>query len=571
VKRLIARSLFVLGFVSTAVACGNSTPSSEDHCRSRLAGDLVISELMTDPSGADTGREYLELFNASGVKLNLGGMSIYVSAADGTAERSHLLRDATLPPLGYFAVGDARGESIPSWLDDSYGDALGALRNTAGRVGIRCGTLAIDEVTYGSGSKPGHSRELSGAFVPDSAINDTEQNWCDATNSLDGENFGTPGTPNTRCGSGGDAMCRDPQTGAMRRLSTPAPGSVVITEFMADPAAVVDADGEWIEIFAAADLDLNGLEARTASARALLRTEECLRVPAGAFALLARTKDPLANGGLPPVLAEVGLSLGNASGRLSLWTNSGALLDEISWTQQQPGVASQLDPSRVASGANDEASSFCPAREPWRASGDLGTPGAENVACSGGAASRCLDPLTGAPREVVHPSRGQLVISEFMADPTRVADPAGEWIEVYARSDLDLNGLTFSNGGTGARTVAWATCLRLNAGSFAVFARSRDPALNGGLAGVIDTFDFGLSQSAAAQESPHSLALLLDGLEIDRITWLSATAGASTQLSAAKLDGAANDAHSNFCPTPPTRIYGLGDRGSPGAMNAVCP
>jgi hypothetical protein len=567
---ITARRLWPLGFIFAALACGNSEAPSDDACRSRVAGDLVISELMTDPSGSDTGREYVELFNATGVSLNPGGITLYASAVDGTAERTYQLRDATVPPLGYFVVGDARVDSTPSWLHDSYGDALGALRNAAGRVGVRCGTTAIDEVRYERASKPGHSRELTGAFVPDSAINDAEQNWCEATTPLDGDNFGTPGAPNARCGGGGNTTCRDPQTRAVRPLIAPTAGSLVITEFMADPAAVSDADGEWMEIFAARDLDLNAVEVRTASATASLRSEECLQIRAGAYALLARRKDPLLNGGLPAVLAEIGASLGNASGNLALWTESGTLLDEISWTQQKAGVASQLDPTRVASAANDQSASFCPAIAPWSASGDLGTPGAENHAC-GGLATRCFDPVTGAARDAVRPSPGQLVISEFMADPTKVADSAGEWIELFATADVDLNGLQLSNEGAGVRTVTSTTCLRVTTGTSALFARSRDPALNGGITSAIDTFDFSLSQSSATQESPHSLAVRVEGSDIDRITWLSATAGASTQLSAAKWDAAANDAHSSFCPTPSTITYGAGDRGSPGAMNAVCP
>jgi hypothetical protein len=341
---------------------------------------------------------------------------------------------------------------------------------------------------------------------------------------------------------------------------------------MADPSAVPDTDGEWLELVAAGDADLNALEIRAGAASAWLRHEECLRVGAGSYALLARSKEPLANGGLPAVLAELGVSLGNSSGALSLLSADGALLDQISWTQQKRGVASQLDPARLSAAANDEANSFCLATQPWSASGDLGTPGAANSACaSAPAATTCLDPMTGAARSRIAPARGQLVISEFMADPTKVADSAGEWIELYARTDLDLNGLQLSNGGTGVRTLTSSTCLRVPTGGFAVLARNGDPALNGGITAPVDTFGFALSQSAATQEAPHSLVLLMQATELDRATWTSAPAGASTQLSATALATPTNDAPSSFCVAPPATTYGLGDRGTPGAMNAVCP
>ena len=375
------------------------------------------------------------------------------------------------------------------------------------------------------------------------------------------------------CGDSSSVTCRDRETGAVRALVPPSPGSVVITEFLADPSAVSDADGEWVEIFAGGDVDLNGVQVRSASATALLRGDECLRVPARTYALLARKADPLLNGGLPGILAEMGsVSLGNASGTLSLSSQTGVLLDEISWTQQRPGVASQLDPALLRSAANDAPTSFCPAREPWSSSGDLGTPGSENSSCLETGMSRCVDPHTGMVRDIIRPSPGQLVISELMADPTKVADSVGEWVELFARAHVDLNGLRLSaSGATGVRTITAATCLRVPQGSFALFARNKDPSINGGVAGAIDTFEFSLSQGAAAQDKPHSLALLEDGLELDRVTWLSAPAGASFQLSADNLDGTGHELPYRFCVAPEGTTYGLGDRGSPGMRNAVCP
>ncbi|HZA51136.1 MAG TPA: hypothetical protein VE549_10365 [Myxococcaceae bacterium] len=365
--------------------------------------------------------------------------------------------------------------------------------------------------------------------------------------------------------------CRDRVTGRLRPVVSPAPGNLVITEFLADPSAVPDADGEWVEIFAAVDADLNSVEIRTGAASAWLRREECLPVTAGTYALLARRDEPAANGGLPPVLAELGASLANASGALAILTADGALIDQIVWTQQKRGVSSQLDPARLSPTANDEPSSFCGAAQAWSANSDLGSPGAVNPPCVTTATPTCIDPVTGVPRTPVAPTRGQLVISELMADPTQVTDSAGEWIELYARVPIDLNGVQVSSGAGGVRTLSGASCLRVPAGAFAVLARNREPALNGGITGAVDTFGFGLSQSAATIDAPHSLTLLVQGAEIDRMTWTWAAAGASTQLSATALGATPPDATSGFCVAPPNATYGMGDRGTPGAMNSVCP
>ena len=373
------------------------------------------------------------------------------------------------------------------------------------------------------------------------------------------------------CDDLGTTTCREPGTGRLRPIVPPTPGNLVVTEFLADPSAVPDADGEWVELFAGAEADLNSVEIRTGAASAWLRREECLSIKAGTYALLARKAESAANGGLPAVLAELGVSLANTSGTLAILSGDGALLDQIAWTQQKRGVASQLDPARLSLAANDEPTSFCAATQPWGANSDLGTPGTANAPCVATAAGTCVDPVTGVPRSPVAPTRGQLVISELMADPTQVTDSAGEWVELYARAAIDLNGVQVSSGAGGVRTLSAPTCLRVPAGSFAVLARNRDPALNGGITGAVDTFGFGLSQSAATNDAPHSLALLVQGTEIDRMTWTSAAAGASTQLSAIALSGPPAEAPTGFCVTPPTATYGLGDRGTPGAMNSVCP
>ena len=79
--------------------------------------------------------------------------------------------------------------------------------------------------------------------------------------------------------------------------------------------------------------------------------------------------------------------------------------------------------------------------------------------------------------------QGNLVVNEFMADPTEVADALGEWVELYNSSDvpLDLTGFTLSG-------QDWESCTLFPQGgpmlapaSFLVVGRSADPAVNGGV------------------------------------------------------------------------------------------
>jgi hypothetical protein len=134
-------------------------------CNGRLAGDLVITEIMADPSGADTGKEYVEIFNRTAVDVDLEGVTLFKSAADGSGRKAVRLKNAIVQAGSYFVLGDARGNVLPVYLDYAYGAALGSLPSDAGRVGVSCGAELIDEVAYRDVRK-GRARELDGAFAP---------------------------------------------------------------------------------------------------------------------------------------------------------------------------------------------------------------------------------------------------------------------------------------------------------------------------------------------------------------------------------------------------------------------
>ena len=73
-----------------------------------------------------------------------------------------------------------------------------------------------------------------------------------------------------------------------------------------------------------------------------------------------------------------------------------------------------LDNSSLDSSSNDSASNWCTSGTVY-GDGDFGTPGSANDGCS----------------TVVDIGVGDLVITEIMWDPTKVADFRGEWIEIF--------------------------------------------------------------------------------------------------------------------------------------------
>ena len=79
-------------------------PPAPDACLGRVAGDLVISEVMLDPEGTDTGGEWIELFNTLGTPLDLKGLTLYVRDTDGSGAKTHAIRAGTAPARGYFVA-----------------------------------------------------------------------------------------------------------------------------------------------------------------------------------------------------------------------------------------------------------------------------------------------------------------------------------------------------------------------------------------------------------------------------------------------------------------------------------
>ena len=555
---------------------GNTTPSGPA-CKSLVAGDVVVTEFMSDPASTDTGKEWIELHNPTGKDVSLSGVTLFASASDGSKEKTHALpKTLVLPAGGYLALGDVRsGAALPPWIGYSYDDALGALPNTSGAVGVRCGTNVLDKVTWTEAPKSGKSRSLDGQLVPDSAVNDNVASFCDGTSEYETGMFGTPGKKNDPCGSpdGGCVgsacgTCFDSALNLARPAVLPsAPGDLVITEFMANPSAVTDTVGEWFELYATKDVDLNGMQLAAGTSTDDLVSDSCLHMPVGTYAVIAKSADGGVNGGLPLVMATTKLSLANSTGSLSV-ANGGAVIDSISWTSSSTGASSQLDPLKMTAEANDGSDAFCPATQVYGA-GDKGTPGAANASCgTAPSANTCVDGTTGQPRPLMPPAVGDIVITELLQN-TAGTDTDQEWFEVLVKADVDLNGLKLGNEGTSVTTLSAPNCIHPGPNTWVVFARKADPVVNGGLPQVTATIGFGLANTGARAVK----VMFADGGLLDQVTYADAQVkdGTSWQLDFNNLDNIANDNASNFCFTDAgTYAADGGNKGTPGTFNVRC-
>lgn len=389
VKQCLLNACHVLALGLASSACGLSLGDAEPSCEGWKPGGVVFTELLPDPAGADSGQEWMELHNPGSAAVDLKGLLLYAARPDGSQERAYLFETSVpMEPKGYVVLGDVRSGEPVAPVSHSYGDTLGSLGNSGGLVGLRCGDVIVDEVRYVGPVRSGVSRMYDGRLVPDATDNDEPGRWCDAPASGTGPRA-SPGAANPPC-PGGSADGGVPvgtclSSGTARSVSSPRPGDLVITEILADPKAVADTSGEWVEVYALRDVDLNGVTlANEGSGRATLEASDCLSLRAGAFGVLARSVEASANGGLPRVLGTFSFGLGNGQEPHALRLLLGdTLLDEVAWASAAtPGVSQQLDPSRKDATRNDAPDAFCPTPEGISYNAvDRGTPGAENRPC----------------------------------------------------------------------------------------------------------------------------------------------------------------------------------------------
>lgn len=173
------------------------------------------------------------------------------------------------------------------------------------------------------------------------------------------------------------------------------PGDLVITEFMQNPSAVSDADGEWFEIYnaTARTIDIEGIVLDDGSNQLTVTgTGGSFPVPGFSYLVVGKNditddQDSDYNGGLSVDIIFDNMSLSNSSDTVTIFAADGTtVIDEVSWDDGATfpdgnGAAAmfggEFDP---ATDDNADGSFWCKAITPYGA-GDLGTPGSANDAC----------------------------------------------------------------------------------------------------------------------------------------------------------------------------------------------
>jgi hypothetical protein len=193
---------------------------------------------------------------------------------------------------------------------------------------------------------------------------------------------------------------------------------------------------------------------------------------------------------------------------------------------------------------------------------------APNLVCRmAGAFETCEVPILGpscddqgTTRAKVVPAVGDIVISEYMANPSKVGDALGEWFELRVSANVDIGGLQLGRAevdtgpGSVLLTLSPTECIPVTAGTHLLFAREADTMVNGGLPAVDHVVGFGVVNAN------DGLFIGMDDAILDTRTYTSTVDGAATSL---------DPTDPVFCTAED--IYGDGDFGTPGGVNPACP
>ena len=203
------------------------------------SGDLLLSEVMYDPSSSDGGFEWVELANVSNRTIDLSSASLGMGGTDYTSKQYQL--SGTVPAGKTFVIGGADSGatngnptydlvleiSIQNSGSVADGVALFNLRSAA----VTASTVPIDAVIYGTAN---------------------DNNLIDETGSVGGIDVADV--------SGGFSIERVNESGTWQAQGTPTPGSslmgvtlgsaseVMITEVFYDYSGS-DNGNEWVEIY----------------------------------------------------------------------------------------------------------------------------------------------------------------------------------------------------------------------------------------------------------------------------------------------------------------------------------
>lgn len=206
--------------------------------------------------------------------------------------------------------------------------------------------------------------------------------------------------------------------------ATQSPGDLIITEFMSNPAAVGDANGEYVEFYntTGSAIDIDGFILKDDDNDSIVVNNGApLMVPAMGFLVMGNDGDSLTNGGYRSDYAYSSFFLANGADEIILQTPGGVEICRLNYTVGDPfGAGVSLELSNVSLQVNGvtQESDYVAATDTLPG-GDFGSPGtAGNTQGTGGGNSP--------------PAIGNIMRMPFIPDANQntaitadVSDPSG--------------------------------------------------------------------------------------------------------------------------------------------------
>ena len=514
------------------------------------APHLLISEIHPAAKAVeDNLGEWFEIHNPGPEAVNLQFWSII---NQGNAE--HLFPFALWVPAGGYVVLASFADSAQNGgVQPAYVYTPFSLSNASEQLTLRDPEgQTIDSVAWGEGTE----RPITSGVSWERSAPNLDAPWVLSHAPWPGSagDWGSPGAPYT-----------PPPTATPTPLPTPTatpppdvPPRLRISEIMANPAAVSDDLGEWVELFNGdtVPINLNGwVLADLDSDHAVLVGD--LWLPPGGYLVVARVADPAQNGGVVAAMTYAGMQLANEADELRLITPWGVETERVAWDGNARAIVEGASLQRTTFAAD---AAWATAYFVWPGSaGDLGSPGAPYAPAPTATPTATPTPLPSptalpTPPPAVLP---RLFISEVMANPAAVGDELGEWVELFNGDTVPINLSGWILADQGRDRALLAGDLWLEPGQYIVLTRMDDPAQNGGVIAAQSYTGLQL-----ANEEDELFLLAPWGARVDQLVWGNGTLripdGAS--LERTSFDAAASWATAH-APWPGS----AGDRGSPGA------